>query len=447
MRRFLLFAAACVVLTGAAHSQDEEPMSRIFPYESHVEVLDNGLKVILVPMSSDGLVSYWSVVRTGARDEYEPGHTGFAHFFEHMMFRGTEKYPQDVYGDIVTEMGADANAYTSNDLTAYHLSITSDDLERVIDIKSDRFQNLSYPEDAFKTEAGAVYGEYRKNRMSPFFTILEALYDEAFDVHTYGHLAMGYEEDIQAMPQMFDYSRSFFSRYYRPENVVLFIAGDIEVEPTMKWIRQYYADWEPGYVPPKIKPEPAQKGERRIEVKYEGRSLPIVWIGYKVDAFDPANQTYVAADLLAELAFGETSELYKKLVIDEQVVEFLQAGMNLDRDPGLWSVIARVKDPAKIDYVQAEIDRVVGEYQETLADEQRLADLKSRLKYGFLMGLETPDQVASGLARVISATGGIEAVDDLYIAYDAVTPTDVQAAAKKYLDANRRTIAVLKGGN
>ena len=447
MRRFLLFLAACVLFTGVAHSQDEESMSRIFPYKSHVEVLDNGLKVILVPMSSNGLVSYWSVVRTGARDEYEPGHTGFAHFFEHMMFRGTEKYPQDVYGDIVTEMGADANAYTSNDLTAYHLSITADDLERVIDIESDRFQNLSYPEEAFETEAGAVYGEYRKNRMSPFFTILEALYAEAFDVHTYGHLAMGYEEDIKAMPGMFEYSRSFFSRYYRPENVVLFVAGDIEVEPTMNLIRKYYSGWEPGYVAPKINPEPEQKGERRIEVKYEGRSLPIIWNAYKVDAFDPANKTYVAADLLAELAFGETSDLHKKLVIDEQVVEFLQAGMNLDRDPGLWNVISRVKDPAKLDYVQSEIDRVVAEYQETLADEQRLADLKSRLKYGFLMQLETPDQVASSLARLISATGGIEVIDEMYLAYEAVTPEDVRAAAKKYLNPDRRTIAVLKGSN
>jgi zinc protease len=448
VKRFLLFlVAACLLVTGAAQSQDEEPMSQIFPYKSHVEVLDNGLKVILVPMSSNGLVSYWSVVRTGARDEYEAGHTGFAHFFEHMMFRGTEKYPQDAYNEIITEMGADANAFTSDDLTAYHMSITSEDLERVIDIESDRFQNLSYPEPAFKTEAGAVYGEYRKNRMNPFFAVYEAIHAEAFKVHTYGHTAMGYEEDIKAMPTMFDYSRSFFSRYYRPENIVLFVAGDIKVEPTMELIRKYYADWEQGYVEPKVKPEPEQKGERRIEVPYEGRSLPIVWLAYKVDAFDTSNKPYVAADLLAELAFGETSDLYKKLVIEEQVVEFLQAGMNLNRDPGLWNIITRVKDPAKIDYVIGEIDRVVAESKETLADPGRVADLKSRLKYGFLMGLETPDQVAGGLSRVISATGGIEAIDDMYVAYEAVTPEDVQTAAKKYLDADRRTVAVLKGKN
>jgi zinc protease len=448
VKRFLLFlAAACLLVTGTAQAQDEEPMSQIFPYKSHVEVLDNGLKVILVPMSSNGLVSYWSIVRTGSRDEYEPGHTGFAHFFEHMMFRGTEKYPQDVYNEITVEMGADANAFTSDDLTAYHLAITSEDLEKVIDIESDRFQNLSYPEQAFKTEAGAVYGEYRKNRMNPFFAIYEAVHEEAFDVHTYGHTTMGYEKDIKAMPTMFDYSRSFFSRYYRPDNVVVLVTGDIEIEPTLELIRKYYADWEPGYVEPQIKPEPEQKGERRIEVSYEGRSLPIVWIAYKVDAFDSTNKPYVAADLLAELAFGSTSDLYKKLVIEEQVVEFLQAGMGMNRDPNLWNIYTRVKDPEKVDYVIGEIDRVVAESKETLADPQRVADLKSRLKYGFLMGLETPDQVAGALSRVIAVTGGIEAIDDMYVAYEAVTPEDVQAAANKYLDADRRTVAVLKGMN
>jgi len=446
VKRFFVTILSLVGLLAAGTvAGDESAMSGIFPYPTHVEILDNGLKVILVPMSSEGLVAYWSVVRTGARDEYEPGHTGFAHFFEHMMFRGTEKYPQDRYNEIVTEMGADANAFTSDDLTAYHLTISVDDLERVMEIESDRFQNLSYPEPAFKTEAGAVYGEYRKNRMSPFFTIYEAVHKEAFDVHTYGHTAMGYEADIKAMPTMYDYSRSFFSRYYRPENVVLLVVGDIEIEPTMAMIRNYYDGWQPGYVAPKVPVEPRQKAEKRIQVSYPGQSLPILWVAYKMDAFDPANRSRVAADLLAELAFGETSEIYNKLVLDEQVVEFLAADANVNRDPGLIDIISRVKDPSKVDYVLGEIDRTIAEYQSSTPDPARLADLKSRIKYAFLMGLDTPDHVAGGLARIISTTGGIEAVDELLTAYDSITPEEVQAAAAKYLTSDQRTIAVLKG--
>jgi zinc protease len=348
----------------------------IFPYEAQVETLDNGLKCILIPMNSGGLVAYWTVVRTGARDEYEAGHTGFAHFFEHMMFRGSEKYPQDAREKLVTAMGADGNAFTSDDLTGYYLKIANEDLEKVIELESDRFLNLKYSEADFRTEAGAVFGEYRKNRSSPFFTLYEAVHQEAFDVHTYGHTAMGYVADIQAMPDMYDYSLTFFDRYYRPENCVVMVIGDFDRKKTMKWIRQYYGGWERGYEAPKLQAEPEQKQEKRIDVAYDGQSLPMVWLAYKSDAFDPANRNLVAANVLCELAFGETSAIHKKLVLDEQVVEFISADANHNRDPGLIDIITRVKDPAKVDYVIAEIDRTIAQYQETQPDGQRNAELE-----------------------------------------------------------------------
>jgi len=164
-----------------------------------------------------------------------------------------------------------------------------------------------------------------------------------------------------------------------------------------------------------------------------------------VDAFDPANRTRVAVDLLAELAFGETSEIHKKLVLDEQVVEFLAAGTDPSRDPKLLDIYTRVKDPSKVDYVLAEIDRTVARYRETPPDGERLADLRSRLKYAFLMNLDTPDHVASSLDRFVAATGGIEAVDELFVAYESVTAEEVRAAAATYLSPERRTIAVLRG--
>jgi hypothetical protein len=216
----------CGVWAGSAAGDTRNPgvhaMEKgVFPYPVHEKRLANGLLVLVVPMPSEGLVSYWSVVRTGSRDEVEKGVTGFAHFFEHMMFRGTEKYPGDVYDKIVNGMGADANAFTSSDITAYHLSITKEDLPTVVEIESDRFQNLAYDEAEFQTEAGAVYGEYRKNRASPFGVLDEALRNAAFDVHTYKHTTIGFEADIQAMPEHYEYSKTFFQRFYRPENVVI----------------------------------------------------------------------------------------------------------------------------------------------------------------------------------------------------------------------------------
>ena len=435
----------CLLWALPAVAQQAEP--KIFPYDTRVETLDNGLKVILVPMSSGGLVAYWTIVRTGARDEVEPGRTGFAHFFEHMMFRGTEKYPAKEYNDLTTRIGADTNAFTSDDLTAYHLNIAAEDLETVMEIESDRFLNLAYPEDMFRTEAGAVYGEYRKNRTNPLFAIYEAVHKAAFDRHTYGHLALGYEEDIKAMPTLFDYSKGFFSRFYRPENSVLLIIGSIETAATLELVRKYYGTWEPGYQAPEVPVEPPQTAERRIDIAYEGRSLPIAWVAYKSTAFDPSNTNQMGAVMLCELAFGKTSEIYQKLVIDEQVVESITADFNFNRDPGLIDIYSRIKDPDQVDYVLSEIDRVVAETKAAPPDANRLRDLQSRLKYNFLMNLDTPAHVARSLVRTIAITGGIEAVDALYSAYGRVTPADVQAAANEYFVAEKRTVAVLKGAS
>jgi zinc protease len=217
----------------------------LIAFPTHTETLDNGLKTIVISMPGSGLVSYWSIVRTGSRDEFEPGRTGFAHFFEHMMFRGTERYPAAEYNQILTGIGASRNAYTTDDLTAYHFSIAAEDLALVMDLESDRFRNLAYSDADFRTEAGAVYGEYRKNVTSPFFVLYEAVMGTAFDVHTYGHTTMGLEADIAAMPTMYDYSLDFFARYYRPENTILLIVGDVETAPTMNLVRDYYGGWQP----------------------------------------------------------------------------------------------------------------------------------------------------------------------------------------------------------
>ena len=422
------------------------PSEDVFPYDYKVETLDNGLKVILVPMSSSkGLVSYYSIVRTGSRDEYEPGHSGFAHFFEHMMFRGTKKYPGSVYDKLITEMGADGNAYTTDDYTAYHLSFATEDLEKIIELESDRFQNLSYKKPEFQTEAGAVYGEYRKNVTNPWMVMFEKLQETAFDKHTYRHTTMGFVEDIKAMPTMYEYSLSFFDRYYRPENVVLLISGDIDEKSTMDMINKYYGGWEKGYVTPQIPEEPPQTGPRMASVKYEGKSLPLLFVAYKGDDFDPSDKEAMAGLLLGDLAFGSNSDLYKKLVLEEQKVQMFGEEFGVNRDPGLWMIYSMIKKTEDVAYVQEEIASTVQQFQEAPVDAKKLENLKKRRKYDFLMNLDTPDKVGGNLARIVAVTGGIEAVDKMFATIAEITPADIQAAAKKYLDVNRRTTITLEG--
>jgi len=437
-------ALAAWLAVEPVRSQESPDVKPIIPYPTTTRTLPNGLTVIVVPMPSDGLVAYWTIVRTGSRDEYEPGRTGFAHFFEHMMFRGTERFPADVYTRMLTTIGASANAYTTDDHTAYHLSMAAEDLEQVMELESDRFQNLKYAEPDFQTEAGAVYGEYRKVRTDPDFALYEPLMAAAFERHPYGHTTLGLESDIAAMPTLFDYSRTFFGRYYRPDNAVLLIVGDVAPERVLPLVEKHYGGWERGYVPAQIPVEPEQTAERRIDVRFDGQTLPLLQVSYKLPVFDPADRTRVAADLLADLAFGETSDAYRQLVLEEQIVEDLDAGASYNRDPGLLDVYARIKDPSKVDYVLGVIDATIARFRSAPPDAGKLADLQRRLRYGFLMGLQTPEAVASRVTYFVALSGDLEGLDRLYATYAAVAPADVQAAAERYLRTERRTVGVLR---
>jgi zinc protease len=434
-------AGLCLLLLAGSSAMAET----ILPYKVHTTVLPNGLKVIMIPMESPGLVAYYSVVRTGSRDEVESGKSGFAHFFEHMMFRGTKKYPGPVYDSIVTSIGASANAFTSDDITAYHLNFAVEDLEKVIEVESDRFQNLHYELPAFQTESGAIYGEYRKGVTNPFEVLDERVRDLAFDVHTYKHTTIGFERDIKAMPEAYDYSLDFFKRFYRPENVVLLIVGDVKPDAVLKVVRKYYSGWQKGYQPSSVQQEPPQTAERTGTVTYPGKTLPILDMAFKGDAFDPANTDFVAATVLGDLAFGETSDIYKKLYIQEQRVDALQAGIPLQRDMPLFEIVARIKKDEDIPAIQDEVLKTIASFQSTPVDAQRLAGVKKRRRYEFLMNLDTPDRVAGRLAHIVAITGGIDAVDAYYTALAKVTPEDIMKAAKKYFVPERRTIVVLKG--
>jgi zinc protease len=182
------------------------------------------------------------------------------------MFRGTEKYPN--YDAETTKMGAFRNASTWPDQTAYYLVANTEYLEQIIDIESDRFQNLKYAEPDFRTEAGAILGEYQQGAREPARFLNEKVREAAFDRHTYAHTTIGYEKDVRAMPDAYDYSLDFYRRHYRPENVVIVIAGDFDTARARTLIQKYYAGWKGGYKAPAIQPEPPQQAPRERTVEY-----------------------------------------------------------------------------------------------------------------------------------------------------------------------------------
>jgi zinc protease len=418
----------------------------LLPFDITETTLANGLRVIIVPTGFPDIVSLQIPVQTGSRNEIEPGKTGFAHFFEHMMFRGTEAYPPEVYQRILTRAGARQNAYTTDDYTNYHITFSKDDLERILEIEADRFQRLSYPEEDFKTEARAVLGEYNKNSADPVEKLLEVMRDSAYTTHTYKHTTMGFLHDIEDMPNQFDYSRTFFRRWYRPEYSTIILAGDVTAESALPLIERYWGSWERGDYAVEIPAEPAPAAPVYAHVPWETPTLPWVAVSFHGPAFSTSDTAFVAADLLFDLWFGTTSDLYRRLVEEEQKVDLLSAFNGAHVDPGLFTVIARVKDQRDVVAVRDAILRTAGEARATLLPAKRVADAKAFNRYAFVRRLDNTEAIAATLARYAHYERSSRTIESLFAAYARVTPRDLREAARRVLADERLVVTTLAHG-
>ena len=441
MRGKLFFAGFIVPmilgLSAGVFAQD-----KILPYPIHQHKLDNGLNIVSVQFDSPSIAAFYIVVRTGARNEVEKGVTGFAHFFEHMMFRGTDKYPKEKYTAVLKSTGAAANANTSKDRTVYHITGNAEKLDLLFEIESDRFMNLNYSEHDFKTEAGAVKGEYTKNYASPYARIGERSLDAAFDVHTYKHTTMGFFEDIVDMPNQYDYSLIFFKRFYRPDYCSVVVVGDVVPAEVNKLAQKYFGDWKSGSYVADIPVEPAQKETRYAHLQ-DGSIPPFFVLNYKGPAFSDKEIDMPALDALSSIVFSQTSDLYKKLVLEERKVRFLGGGAQDSHDPYLITINVSMVDKADMQYVKDEIIKAIENVKKNGVDEEILAKTKSNLKYSFAMSIDNPSRIASSLCAYIMLTGDPESLNRLYAMYDKVTVADVKMVANKYFTPNALTIATI----
>ena len=360
-----------------------------------------------------------------------------------MMFRGTEKYPTSAYNEAVKVMGADSNAFTTSDWTAYHYVAAADALETIIDLESDRFRNLRYSEEDYRTEAGAILGEYNLNFSNPVSLLSERLYDLAYTSHPYKHTTIGLLEDIQEMPNHYDYSLQFYDRYYRPEYSIIVVVGDVDTAELERLVRQYYGDWERGSFVPDIPREPRQTGARDANITWPNPTLPWLMMGYHAPAFADDRIDMPALDVLSQILFSETSPLFRKLYLEEQVVDVLQGGALDSRDAPLFSIIARITDPERIDYIRDAIVAEIERMKTEPVDADVLAATKSHMRYGFAMGLDNPGGIARTLGHYLQLTGDPETVNRVYRLYDQVTPEDVQRVATEYFAQPNRTVVIM----
>jgi zinc protease len=428
-----------LVMSGKAPAKD------IFPYPIHKKQLANGLNVVLVPFDSPGIIAYYTIVRAGSRNEIEPGKSGFAHFFEHMMFRGTEKYSPEAYNELFKELGSDANAFTTDDYTCYHAVFGKDGLEKVIEAEADRFQNLQYSLPAFQQESRAVLGEYYKNYSNPFSKMYEKIRDTAYDTHTYKHTTMGFLDDIKDMPNQYEYSLEFYDRWYRPGNIAILVVGDIEAEPTFALIEKYHSDWQPKNYDPFIPVEPPQTEFRQAHIDWENETLPFLALGFHVPAFDASTADNAGLDILAQLLFGSNSPLYKKLVIADQSAEYIRSYVPDHRDPFLFMIFSRLKSDEHLPAVKEAVYAAIADAQENPVDAEKLAAIKSRIKYSFAMNLDTASSIARSLSHFIELSGDPGSVNEIYKRYEEITPEGLQVLARRYLAKTNCTEVTLTG--
>lgn len=440
-----LILAAALALTGNAVAKAAST-SKAYPFPMEVHTLPNGVRLVLVSFESPGLVAYYTLMRVGSRNEPEAGRSGYAHFFEHMMFRGTPAHPAEEYNNTVTRLGLNTNAFTSLDMTVYHLYGPSKALPTIIDYEADRFQHLAYDEAQFKTEAGAILGEYAKSASNPEMILEEKIAGTAFTQHTYRHTTIGFLDDVKAMPSGFAYSREFFRRYYTPDNTTVIVAGDFDKKETLAHLTRAYGDWKGKLDPAPIPVEPPQKEPRRAHVDWKTPTLPRLFLGWHAPAASDLPAAAVE-EVLDGYLFGPTSALYQDLVLGRQIVDSISGTWDPTADPSLFGVLMRVKKADDLDAC----DKAVGDEIARLAagkvDAKRLAAVRSHLKYRAILQLNTADRAALILATSTAQTGDLEFMNKLYARIDRVQPSELVAFAKKWLvDGNRTTVTLTTGG-
>lgn len=417
--------------------------SKLFPYQYTIDDLPNGLRLVTVPTDYPNLVALYVVVSAGSRNEVEPGKSGFAHFFEHIMFRGSENYTPEQREELFKRAGAETNAYTSDDRTVYHATFAKEDLEPIMKAEADRFQRLKYTPEQFKTEALAVKGEYDKNSANPISKMYEVLRETAFKRHTYSHTTMGYLKDIQDMPNQYEYSLEFYKRFYRPEYTTIVVVGDATRAQALDLTKRYWGEWKRGEYKADIPEEPAQRESRTAHIDWPSPTLPYLAVAFRGPAYSDERKDKAALDLLAAIAFGDNSDLYQQLVLKEQKVDILGPDFSDQADPEMFVIFARVKDPANVNAVRDRILETFRKYTTESVEQSKLDATRSRLRYGFAMAMNSNDAIARSIAPYISLRRTPETINKLFETYQEITPADIRDAAKKYFRDDSRTVVTL----
>ncbi len=409
----------------------------------HEEILDNGLRLLMAPDTKSPTVSFMTLVNAGARDELKPGTTGLAHVFEHMMFRGTKRFPN--YDETLTPLGPELNASTSQDMTTYFVNVPSNALEKVIEVESDRFQNMTFTNETFRTELGTVREERRRSYVdSPTGTLYSRLYELAYQVHSYHHPVIGWEQDLEKN-MTYEDGLEFYRTYYSPNRTVLVVSGDFNVNWLTDQVRKRYGAWkrqpEPDLEVPR---EPPQKEERRDRIIWKDDQVsPRMMVGYHGPEMSLDAPDYCVLDVISQLLFMRSQRLVKRLYTDLQLVESISGWITGSKDPNLFIIYASLKQGGStarvLEIVDEELERLRGEK----ISERELVKAKNALAASMLYSLDRPYAVARSLGFHQITGGDYRLLTLIEARYQTVTDAEVQDVARRIFRTTNRTVVEL----
>ena len=440
------FAAGCAALLGAAftfcHAAPAAASGAItVPPVAYTErTLANGLQFIAVRSSTSPTVSVQVWYHVGAQDD-PPGRSGFAHLFEHMMFKGTKFMRAEQFDRLTEDVGGSNNAFTSDDVTAYHAVVPSNHLETLLWAEAERMANLNVDEASFTAERAVVEEEFRERVLaSPYGRLGNALAPSSYLIHPYKRPSIGSIEDLEAA-SLADVA-AFHRTHYRPDNATLVVAGDFDAKQLDAWVDKYFA----AVVRPAAPvvhvsaTEPAWQSDRSAAVTGPQVPLPAVamtWLAPPVASPDaPALQ--IASALLSG---GESSRMNQALVYRRQIASSASFDADLRTGPGLLVASAVVASGRSLDQVKAALLAEIRRLATQPIPLAELAKVKTQLLTAALLSRQTPTGLGMAIASAAVLEGGAAQVNAGIGALQRVTPAQVAQALKRYvLNAHKVTI-------
>ena len=446
----LVVGAVVLALAAGAAAQvssgGQAPPQPITPpkLELRTHTMANGLRIVMLEDHSAPVVNLQVWYHVGSKDE-RAGRTGFAHLFEHLMFKGSAHVGPDEHSRIIEALGGFDNAYTNFDATVYWQTFPSNYLERVVWLEADRMASLNVDEANFKSEREVVKEERRmRYENSPYGLVAEDLYTVAFRVHPYKHLPIGSLEDLNKASV--EDVREFFRTYYRSDNATMVIAGDFDPAQAVAWAEKYFGGIpKPAAPVPRVTTvEPPQQAEQRISKFYGTNSpLPAVVQGYRLPPkYSPDSYALdLAANILSQ---GESSRLYRKLVYEDRIA-LQAAGFGLFTEhPNLFWAIAIMNQGYSAGEGEKAMDAELERMKSTPVDARELEKAKNQIISNFILGRRTVQQKADAVGDASVFGNDVGLVNTELERYLRVTPEDILRAARKYFVSGQRTVIVVE---